>query len=47
MKANEKIYNPTHLQKNVLLMFFIGDIGWLEYTPGGKNTSDYLQMSIF
>ena len=37
MTANKKIYNPTNLQKNVLLMFFIGDIDWLEYTPGGKK----------
>ena len=46
MKENQRICSPTNLQKNVFLMFYIGNIDWLEDTPGGKNTY-YLQRSIF
>ena len=37
MKENQRICSPTNLQKNVFLMFYIGNIDWLEDTPGGKK----------
>ena len=36
-----------NLQKDVLPMFYIDNIDWSEKVPDGKNTSNYLQMSIF
>ena len=47
MKENDGVYIPTNLQKDVLPMFSIDNIDWLEDTPDGKNTSHYLQMSVF
>ena len=47
MKENDGIYIPTNLQKDVLPMFHTDNIDWLKDTPDGKNTSHYLQMSIF
>ena len=47
VKENDGIYIPTNLQKDVFPMFHIDNIDWLQNTPDGKNTSHYLQMSIF
>ena len=47
IKENNGVYIPTNLQRDVLPLFHIDNIDWLEDTPDGKNTSHYLQMSIF
>ena len=47
MKENDGIYIPINLQKDVLPIFYIDNTDWLEDGPDRKNTSNYLQMSIF
>ena len=47
MKENYGMYIATNLQKDVIPMFHIDNIDWLKDAPNGKNTSHYLQMSIF
>ena len=47
MKENNGIYIPPRFQKNVIPMFHLDNIDWLEDTPDGKKTSKLLQSSAF
>ena len=47
MTSNENVYVQPNLVKNILPMFHIDNIDWLEDTPDGKNTSHFLIVCIF
>ena len=44
---NNGIYIPPRFQKNVIPMFHLDNIDWLEDTPDGKKTSHLLQLCAF
>ena len=44
---NNGVYIPPNMVKEVIPMFHLDNIDWLEDTPDGKNTTHYLILSIF
>ena len=47
MNKNQGIYIPINFQKNVIPMFHLDNIDWLEDSADGKKTSHLLQLSAF
>ena len=47
IQLNNDVYIPPGMAKDVIPMFHLDNIDWLEDTPDGKNTTHYLILSIF
>ena len=45
--SKEFILMPFNLKENVIPMFHLDSIDWINDTPDGKNTSHLLQLNIF